>query len=211
MIERSYSDQTSAQTEALDYCLTDFRRKTPEEKFPLLYVFHGTGVNGCDELDAWQNEADNRRMMVLAANRERIYPNRPEALKIFLDLLKETVNRYPVDPGKIYLIGSSSGGLIVQQLLLDMPSEWNKAVFIGAAVSAVKFEHVKADGFPPVLFIHGRNDKQIKWEEVEKSAAQLKSKGVAVRFFLDSRAGHEQGDSWKTDIINWLQSGKLEN
>lgn len=203
VLRETFRDSSQA-SETIEYCLSTFPDAGAQEKFPFLFAFHGTGSDGCQYLTLWKKEADHRRFMILSTTRASAFQNEASDLAIFSNLLDEVLKRHPIDSKRIVLVGSSSGALVARWLLVERPAKWSAAVFISSPAYESWLNERAAESFPPVLFVHGQEDRQTDWETAARHAAELRKKGMSVAFFLIPASGHTHEESWNASIMDWI-------
>jgi len=91
----------------------------------------------------------------------RAKPNDSEFILRFIELLKQ---RYPIDSGRIYLVGISNGGFMVQRLACYAPEVF--AGFASVAAGGYAPMAVECKNSPPVnmLYLHGTADEKVPWQ-----------------------------------------------
>ena len=182
------------------YDLLTFKPSKGDERFPLLLALHGTGQTNRNYFEIWRGEAERRKVMVLAPAIESL------DLEALYQLVEEVARRYPVDRQKILLAGVSSGALVARWLLLKRPAFWERVIFVASPTGEHWAETVDGKGFPPLLFVHGGQDKQFKLEEIIQQVEVLKSEGVETTLFSYPNAGHEQRPEWSRRIFDWIEA-----
>jgi phospholipase/carboxylesterase len=127
-----------------------------------------------------------------------------QAVKGFLD---EAVERYPVDPRKLVVIGFSQGGVMAYDLVLSDPGRFAGLV----ALSTWMPEHVDAaipaqdalENFP-ALVIHGTKDPMIPVENAQESRQRLLARGVNVQY-REFEMEHEISQDALRELVIWLE------
>ena len=190
----------------LDYDLLVFKPKAPDEKFPLIVVFHGVGQSGSDYLlKYWQDDAARRRFMILSVDWKKAYRNDPVALKEIYSLLDEITQKYSVEKNKVAIAGVSAGGLLARWLVEGEPQRWKAAVLLAYATSEDWTQHAQLKDFPPFLFVHGTKDEQFSSNLTAKTVENLRQKGFRVDWIEDAEAGHEHRPEWNGKIFDWIE------
>ncbi len=121
----------------------------------------------------------------------------------FLEVAKE---RYPIDPGKIVVLGFDQGGALAFDLALGDSSR-----FAGlAALSCWLPDQLAAQTPPdsahqslPVLIVHGTEDPVVPVERAREARQRLTALGVALTY-REYEMGHEICADALRDIVTWL-------
>ena len=132
--------------------------------------------------------------------------------------VRQRIDRFGGDPGRIILVGHSAGAHMALMLTLDpawlgevgmdpdrdmagtvglagpydfLPTAdpQLRAVFPGPAAISQPIGFARA-GAPPVLLLHGRDDRVVRAEQTLRMAAALRSAGGAVRDRVYDGVGH---------------------
>jgi len=102
------------------------------------------------------------------------------SLRAFID---EAVARYPIDPGRIVLLGFSMGAALAWSLALVEPSRYaGLAVLSGYLSEETSLGLDIGAGLErlPMLVQHGRHDQVAEITHVEAMVAQLRAKGAQI-------------------------------
>ena len=180
------------------YYLLSFKPRFKGERFPLLLVLHGRGVDPRNYFELWRQEAVKHRWMVLVPAYEKPNTN----LSTFDFFLEKVVQKHPVDTGQLYVAGASAGALIVRGLVSKNPSQWKGAVLI--ASPPLRENPGQPGDYPPFLFVHGSQDTQFSAESISKEVENFRAQGIQTELFLYPDAGHEHRPEWNERIFKWL-------
>jgi len=178
----------------------------PQQKFPLLLVLHGTGMDGEAYLEQWEEEAGRHHVMVVSPSRQKNYVNEEKSLGIFYRLIDELSAKYPVDRRRIYIAGVSSGALIARWLVVQRPHLWKAAIFMASEPFEDWMHHTDVSKLPPVLYLHGGQDPVFPAEKIREKAELLRRLGARADLLIDPEAGHEHRPEWNKIIFQWIQN-----
>ncbi|MDE0053663.1 MAG: dienelactone hydrolase family protein [Gammaproteobacteria bacterium] len=149
--------------------------------FPMLLFMHGAGETGAD-LDLLERATLPRFIKEgLQLPFVTVCPQCVEMwdVRILDPLLDEVVQRFNVDPGRVYVTGSSMGGLGTWMLA-------NVAADRIAAIAPVcpSFTRIDPENFAelPVWVFHGAMDSVVPIEESDRMIWQLRNAGCDVKF-----------------------------
>ena len=141
--------------------------------------------------------------------------------KFFDALLKEIEKSKHFNHKNVSLMGFSSGGYLVSQLIESFP----KVNFKTGIVLSAGYYNCPNDGtysdkcvipknklkkYPPMLFLHGENDKQISNCCVDPKVSkefykQLKSVNIKTERYVESNEGHKWISNAPQKITKWMR------
>ena len=189
---------------------TYFPKDYSEESapFPLLYFMHGAGERGTD-IDLLERASLPRFIKEegLELPFVTVCPQCVEMWDVRLldPMLDEVIDRYNVDPARVYLTGNSMGGLGTWMLA-------NAAADRVAAIAPVcpPFTRVDPENFTglPVWCFHGAMDSVVPIDDSDKMIRLLRNAGCDVKFTEYPDLDH---DTWTPAyhdpaLVRWLLS-----
>jgi len=215
--QKSMSFETQVvKTVKLDYLfyLPKDYGKDKDKKFPLILFLHGAGERGDDlekvKVHGIPKIVEQRDDFPFIA----VSPQCPEkswweidALKALLD---EIIDKYAVDPDRVYLTGLSMGGFGSWSLGIAYPDKFAAIVPICGGGDEEEVAILKD---VPIWVFHGAKDGTVKLEQSEKMVNALKEAGGNVKFTVYPEANH---DSWtetydNPELYEWLLQQKRIN
>jgi poly(3-hydroxybutyrate) depolymerase len=184
-------------------------------KYPAILFLHGIGESG-NNLDILKQngfprvlEGDQQFPFIFImpqcpSSTEWYYTNADNitAMRLFLD---DILNRFPVDPARLYITGLSMGGIGSWYFAINMPSRF-------AALVPVAF---RGDGWSPapakdipVWAFHGNKDSVIPISKAQELVDQFRAAGGSVRFEPYPNGSHD-GSTWTVtynnlDLYDWM-------
>ena len=105
---------------------------------------------------------------------------------------------YNVDPGRIYLMGNSSGGSAVWTYATRYPERWTAIAPSAAPLEDEMFPYEKLKTVP-VLVIHGDMDTTMVFSASETMVEHAKAKGVSATWLPVPGGAHT--DAWAQPAI----------
>jgi predicted peptidase len=181
------------------------------QKWPLILYLHGAGERGHD----LERLKVNGIPRVIEEHPEfpfvTISPQCPaeswwsQHLDALVALLDDVVERYAVDPGRIYLTGLSMGGYGSWSLSVVQPQRFAAVVPIcGGLHAPARFVCILKD--VPVWAFHGAKDTVVPLEESLRLVRALQECGGNVRLTVYPDAGHDSWTSTYDDpaLYDWL-------
>ncbi len=130
-----------------------------------------------------------------------------KASTLITDFLDDAIERYPIDPRKIVVMGFSQGGVMAYDLVMRNPERFAGMV----ALSTWLPDHVDQavpsqpglENFP-ALVVHGTKDPMIPVERGQESREKLIARGVNVQY-REFEMEHEIRPEALREIIVWLE------
>ena len=170
------------------------------ERWPLILFLHGGGERGNDIERVKVHgppkivaERPDFPFMVVAP---QVDSNMIWSTAKLDALLEEVVERYRVDPDRIYLTGLSMGAYGAWHLAMEFPHRFAALVAIsgGATPSGMcALKHL------PIWVFHGAKDDIIKLDRSDELVTRLERCGANVKFTVYDDAGH---DAWTRSYAN---------
>ncbi len=130
------------------------------------------------------------------------------AIRGFLDAALE---RYPIDPRKLVLMGFSQGGVMAYDLFLREPQRFAALIALSSWLPADLAEQIPrlpeaADR--PILVVHGTSDPMIDVERARESRKVLLERGLSLTY-REYEMGHEISSDALRDLVSWLDDKVL--
>jgi poly(3-hydroxybutyrate) depolymerase len=170
----------------------------PAVKYPLLIFLHGAGESGID-IDNVKKHGppefldDRADFPFIVASPQAPYPPRgfdPEELTV---LLKQLLQRLPIDRDRVYLTGFSMGGHGTY-LWASVHPELFAAI---APVSgAARPEAACSLRSVPIWAFHGAKDETVKLENDEAGVNAIKACGGDIKFTVYPDVGHSSDTAY---------------
>ena len=140
--------------------------------------------------------------------------------KFFDALLKEINKSKHFNHNNISLMGFSSGGYLVSQLIESFPKiNFKKGIVLSAGYYNCPNDGTYSDKckipkhmlkrYPPILFLHGANDKQISNCCVDPKVSeefyeQLKKANIKTERYVEPNEGHRWISNAQDKITKWM-------
>jgi len=176
------------------------------KKFPLIIALHGGGSswrkfnNGTTKhtLDIETNKQNIIYILPQAINkhwndgRGTFSEDSPDDVEFISQLISFAIDKYKVDPKKIYIVGMSNGGMMAIRLAIEL-SDKIKAVAAVSALLNTKIRFKEPKKSVSFLLIHGTEDPVIPFKGGDiKAFSFTKSRGkvVSARKTIDYFLNH---------------------
>ena len=130
-----------------------------------------------------------------------------EKLEKFLDAAME---RYPIDPKNLVVLGFSQGGVMAYTLGLTMPERFAGLVVLSSWLPQEAFTQAPSGAAQslPTLVNHGSRDELIDVNRARSSVEKLREWRVPVTY-REYEMGHEITPKGLNDLSAWLEEKVL--
>lgn len=202
-----------------------------ETKYPLVLFLHGHGERGDDNEKQLKygsllfsnpaNEDEYPAFVVFPQcdgiawtepyNENTFKPGGPIPKEsneevLVMNLLKELINRYPIDTNRVYIMGISMGAIATYDLVVRYPGKFAAAVPICGAINPERLANAKDVSF---YIFQGADDKVVPILAGREAYEALKAVGADVKYREYYGVGHEE--TWTDafndpDLLKWLFS-----
>lgn len=125
-------------------------------------------------------------------------------------LIAQTMNQYPIDTNRIYIIGLSMGGMGTFDMVVRNPDTFAAAVAICGAINPQRLRVMHSD--TQFRLYHGDADSVVSVKFSREAYKALKDTGKTVEYFEFPGVNHGSWDPAfnQPDFISWLYSQNLE-
>ncbi|MEN8121683.1 MAG: prolyl oligopeptidase family serine peptidase [Bacteroidota bacterium] len=197
------------------------------EKYPLILFLHGSGERGDDnkiqvmhisELFLNQENRKEYPAFVIAPqcpknkrwvevkwdlDKHTMTQNPSESMQLTMDLIDSLIQKYPIDPQRIYITGLSMGGFGTWDAIARYPDKFAAAVPIcggGDENTAKSIADIQIWAF------HGADDKVVKVERSRNMIEAIRKEGGSPKYTEYKGVGH---GSWipaykEKGLLKWL-------
>lgn len=194
---------------------------------PTVVALHGHGAHGQDLIGLAPHLAGGRALWICPQAEFEVEPGyygftwfrrdpstgqraveEPErTLEVVRRFLDEALARYPVDPGRVVLLGFSQGGTLAYRIALAEPRRFVGLAALSTSLAADQAEAITPAvglGELPVLVQHGLEDPMISVERARDTLEQLHALGVTPEY-REYPMGHAIGPESAADLSRWLE------
>jgi predicted esterase len=178
----------------------------PDEKVPLLLVFHGSGHNGLSLVDKWQDLAARENFVVAGLDSldSSVWSTTADSPGVLRDLVETLESKYPINPRRIYLFGHSGGAVFAIDVAM-IESEYFAAVAVhaGSWRERDEFEIIRsARRKIPLAIWVGTRDPFFSLASARSTRDALTANGFHAE--LTEMPGH---DHWYYDLAPKINEG----
>lgn len=222
----SFEKYTNAKGETLNYrqLISDY---DPVSKYPLVIFLHGSGERG-DDNEAqlkWgvQSFASSQNMKMHPAiviapqcpkdmvwgnysyDNMSLQPTPTKTMELLIELIKETIQKLPVDPNRVYITGLSLGGFGTFDAISRYPDLFAAAVPVcggGDVKRATSIAHI------PMWIFHGALDGSVTPDLSQNMVRALTEAGGHPGYTQYPKTGHFSWIAAYDDdmMMDWLFS-----
>jgi predicted peptidase len=213
--------------------LPDSFQQNDSPKWPLILFLHGAGERG-ENIELVKKHGVPK----IVENQEEfpfitVSPQCPadsywsSELESLSALLDEIVEKYPIDPARIYLTGLSMGGIGAWHLAIANPKRFAAIAPVCGALSIPEARREElqitnntdqlSEGLKrlkdlPVWAFHGEQDDIVPMEEALIVIQTLNKHGGSAKFTVYKGVGH---DSWtetyeNEQLFKWFQNQQIK-
>jgi len=206
--------------------LTRAPARPSDGKAPLLLLLHGLGSHEAD-LMGLAPYVDGRFFVVSARGPVTlgpgayawfhteftpqgpvINPDEAEASRtMVIRFIDELVERYDLDPDRVYLMGFSQGAIISLSVALTAPESLAGVVAMSGRVLPQVGQQIAAPdrlAGLPVLVVHGLYDPLLPVDEYGRPARDLLARLPVALTYQEYPMAHQVSDESLTDVTRWL-------
>ena len=193
------------------YVPADF---TPEQDWPLVIVLYSDEAGkGAQFVKAWLSEIGKRHVIVLFVSylAPRNVPFSSD--ERILRLKKELMEKYPINPNRIWLTAYGAAAHYAFYLGACYPEHFS-AVALAAGGAQGRFEpffvyHRKNIEKIAFLILYGSNDPSIQKNVFVNKHHALVKRGFQIEMEEYDQVGHQFLPEFRTKIMDWFQNFPL--
>jgi phospholipase/carboxylesterase len=197
---------------------------------PTILTLHGRGANAMDLLGLAPYLADGRFFVLCPQGPVQMpigpgamgygwYPPAPgaglppdvpavmSARKQLLAFLDAAIERYPIDPSKLLVLGFSQGGVMAYTLALSDPERFAALLALSTWFPAELLDHMadaSAAQHLPTWIQHGTRDDMVPVERARTSVETLRDRRLPL-IYREYDMGHEINGQSIKELTHWLE------
>ncbi len=189
---------------------------------PVLVCFPDCGISAKQDINAWKLPAEKNNFIVIDFDVNYNSIKSPSDVRRLHKRIQETIaalsSAYPLDTQRVYIAGTSSGGMISISLALMRPDKFIAVGIISGARLAFcdgtrltfgilpKYKkNIKAINF---YMLHGEKDKIIPIQEFHSTVERLREHGDTVEFDIIQEGTHTPSSHVYKKAVDWLSNKK---
>jgi len=123
--------------------------------------------------------------------------------------VEDALERYPIDPERLVVMGFSQGGVMAYDLALGRPERFRALIALSTWLPDLIRDGLQPDEARAelaTLLIHGTEDPMVAFENGKEARATLQSFGIEPAWG-EYEMGHEIQQNALRDLLGWLAQG----
>lgn len=211
-VSNSASLGSSLKTGLLDYSDREYMLFIPKEissSSPILICLPGSGIKTKQDINNWAFTAGKKGFVVLGldVNYDRVSSSYDvEALYSRISgILDSLAKEYHINKDKLYLVGTSAGGMMSIALVLHYPGKFMAmGVVSGGRLGYGAQEELRNARGSRFYMIHGEKDERIPLGEFQSTRKQLERNGAIIEYNIIPSGRHTLNSNAYKEVVNWL-------
>ncbi|MBU4306181.1 MAG: alpha/beta hydrolase fold domain-containing protein [Candidatus Omnitrophica bacterium] len=190
-----------------DYDLFIPENLSAGKNLPLLICLPAIGDNRSDEIENWKLPAAKHGFVVICPKLDYGKIKKIADVKSLnhriKKIVKEVSSEYSIDPKRVFIAGTSAGGMFAISLTLLSPEQYGATgVIRGARLNFVTAQSLENAWKCRFYLVHGQGDSFIPIKEYYDTKWQLKKRGAFIEENVDpgykplSEPEYEEVTAW---------------
>jgi predicted esterase len=180
-----------------------------DKPWPILIALPGWGVKVKQDINVWAFPASKRGLFVIGIDIDysgiRVNSDIENLYKRIKRIISSVSSTYNIDKGKIYIAGTSAGGMMSIALALYDPGAFKAIGIISGARLAFGADLNTARAREQLFnFIHGKKDKRIPISEFYNTKKKLEAGGAIIEFKVIEEGEHTLPPYYYKDLVDWF-------
>ncbi|MEM8796889.1 MAG: alpha/beta fold hydrolase [Pseudomonadota bacterium] len=159
-----------------------------DTKKPAIILLHGSGRSGVSVVDMWQSVANRYDLVLIAPDSlsGSVWSTTADPTSLFRAIIADAVDRFGVDPQRVYLFGHSAGGVYATLLALEENSPFRAIATHGGFPSVGMVGHLSNHGRrkPPIRHYLGDMDHIFSVDRARAVGNRMKEAGYSTELVL---------------------------
>jgi len=188
---------------------TTFVTKEISSSAPILICLPGSGIRTKQDINNWAFTAGRKGFVVLGldvdyssilsfADVEQLYSR-------ISGIIKSLDKEYHMKNNKLYLVGTSAGGMISIALTLHYPGKFAAVgVVSGGSLGFGAQEELKKAKGSHFYMVHGDKDERIPLTEFQSTVKQLENNGAIIEYNIVFGGRHTLNSNAYNAVVSWL-------
>lgn len=176
---------------------------TSSKPMPVLVVLPGWGVMAKSDINLWAFPADKRGFLLIELNVNYSGVSTTQLYSRIQNIIGSLLESYHIDKGKMFIAGTSAGGMMAMALALSHPREFKAVGVVSGARFSFGAEKFLKNAAGQLFYLyHGRNDKTISIGEFYYTKSQLEEQGAVIESKVIPEGGHTLPSSCYKEVVD---------
>lgn len=180
-----------------------------DKALPVLICLPGWGVKARQDINVWAFPVAKKGFLAIGIDIDYSGIQSNNDLKVLYQRIQDIINSvsssYNINKNKIYIAGTSGGGMMSIALALLYPGKFKAiGVISGARLGFGAERHLKNAKGQLFCFYHGEKDKSISISEFYATKKRLEKNGAVIEFKVIPEGEHTLSSGYYSELVNWL-------
>lgn len=176
---------------------------------PILICLPGSGIKTKQDINNWAFVAGKKGFVVLGLDLDYNYIKSPSDVRGVYSKISGIVDllaqEYPISKDKLYLVGTSAGGMMSISLALNSPGKFMAiGVVSGGRLGFGAEENINNARGNRFFMVHGDKDERIPIGKFQSTKKQLERNGAIIDYNIIPGGGHTLNSNAYKEVVNWL-------
>lgn len=194
---------------AQGYCIVLPDSKLLDKSLPILVCLPGWGITTKQDINMWAFPVSKRGFLALGIDVDYSSIKSLQDVKALHQRIKNIINSliasYNINGNKIYIAGTSAGGIMSVSLALLYPGEFQAVGVVSGSRLGFGAENLLKNARGQLLYLfHGEKDKSIPIEEFYATKNTLQANGAIVKFKIIPEGQHTLATSYYKELVDWF-------
>ena len=203
---------SSLRTGLLDYSDKEYMLFLPKDissSSPILICLPGSGIKTTQDINNWAFTAGKKGFVILGLdvdyNLISSFYDVEALYSRISSILDSLVKEYHINKDKLYLVGTSAGGMMSIALALHYPGKFVAiGVVSGGRLGFGTQEDLRNARGVHFYMIHGESDERIPLGEFQSTRKQLERNGAIIEYNIIPGGRHTLNSNAYKGVVNWL-------
>jgi len=179
------------------------------EKSPVLVCLPGWGISAKQDINVWTYPAEKNGFVVIDLDMNYNLMCSKRSVRTLYGRITNIINSlsttYPVDTQRLYIAGTSAGGMMSISLALMFPDKFIAVgVVSGGRLGFAAQENLKNARDSHFYMVHGQKDKSIPIREFYSTKKQLERNGGIIESKIVPEGAHTLPSHIYREVVDWL-------
>ncbi|MFH1354606.1 MAG: hypothetical protein ABIH19_00445 [Candidatus Omnitrophota bacterium] len=180
---------------------------------PFLICLPGWGVSAKQDINTWVFHAGKKGFIVVDIDvdysRIRSDFDLDKLYSKISNIVFSLAEEYPALKNKVYIAGTSAGGMMSMALSLRNPGQFlASGIVSGGRLSFGAEGNLNSARGQWFYMVHGRKDESIRISEFNSTKKKLEKNGAIIEYKVVQEGTHTLPSGVYQEVVNWLFNAK---